>query len=95
MLDVIALIAGILYGYSNPGSEDRVHLLKKGVAIGLVLGFVITVFASFIGLAMVGPVIGATAGIVGGISVIIGVVYLTVIFVIGTLIGDFIENIRR
>jgi len=94
MLDVIALIAGILYGYSNPGSEDRVHLLKKGVAIGLVLGFVITVFASFIGLAMVGPVIGATAGIVGGISVIIGVVYLTVIFVIGTLIGDFIENIR-
>ncbi|MDP6459447.1 MAG: hypothetical protein QF673_00175 [Candidatus Hydrothermarchaeota archaeon] len=83
LLDVLAFIAGILYGYVNSGKEARGKMLRKGLKIGVLVGIVFAVLSMFIGGFMA---FGTTL-----IGSIIGIGFLTLMFVAGTVIGDWLE----
>ncbi|MBU2617299.1 MAG: hypothetical protein KKI07_01295 [Euryarchaeota archaeon] len=84
MLELLVGIAGLIYGYVKPGKEDKMALLKKGLVIGLALGVIFSLLGLFAGAGLLFAV-GTVAG------VLIAVIYLTIIFIIGTLIGDWLE----
>lgn len=84
VLELLVGIAGLIYGYVKPGKEDKMSLLKKGSMIGLALGVIFSLLGLFAGaglLLAVGTVV----------DVLIAVIYLTIIFIIGTFIGDWLE----
>lgn len=83
-LDLLAFIAGIIYGYVNPGKEAKGKILKKGLKIGVLIGIVFAVLNLFVGGFMT---FGATL-----IGSIIGIGFLTLMFVAGTIIGDWLEE---
>lgn len=83
-LDVLAFIAGMIYGYVNPGKESKGKMLRKGLRIGVLIGIVFAVLSMFIGGFLA---FGATL-----LGTIIGIGFLTVIFVAGTIIGDWLEE---
>jgi hypothetical protein len=87
-VDIIMIIVGIWYGYSRPGKEDRVHILNQGIKIGLILGVVIGFFGFIVG----GIFIALAAGIVGILGFFLIALRVSVIFIIGTFIGDFLEE---
>lgn len=83
-----AFVVGILFGWGNPGTEDRVHLLKTGTLFSLLLAF---------GYAMIGAAVGSNPlalgpGYVAGLAAFLGVVAL---FLTGTWVGDRVEARRR
>jgi len=84
VLDLLAFIAGIAYGYMNPGKESRKHLLKKGLKIGVLVGTFFAILNLFLGGFLA---FGATL-----IGTIVGIGVLTVIFVGGTIVGDWLEE---
>jgi general stress protein CsbA len=87
---VLMLVLGIVYGYTRPGKEDRVAILKKALLIGLVIGVVIGfIIALVLRVSLIGATIGATIG-----AVIIIVVF-AVFFIIGTMIGDWMEARKK
>jgi Mg/Co/Ni transporter MgtE len=83
-LDLLVFIAGVVYGYMSSGKEDKMKLLKKGLKIGVITGIVFGLLSFFIGGFLF---LGAT--IVGFIIII--AIY-TIIFIAGTIIGDFLET---
>jgi Mg/Co/Ni transporter MgtE len=84
VFDLLAFVAGIIYGYVNPGKEEKGKLLKKGLKIGVGVGIVFAVLNLFVGGFMS---FGATL-----IGSIIGIGFLTLIFIAGTIIGDWLEH---
>ena len=84
VLDILAFAAGIVYGYMKPGKESRKHLLKKGLKIGAVVAAFFAILNLFIGGFFA---FGATF-----IGTILGIAILTVIFVGGTIVGDWLEE---
>lgn len=86
LLEILSLIIGIIYGYIKPGKEDRVRLLKNGIVIGLVLGIIFIMIGTFINvkLLMMSSLIGSLA--------FIEIIIITVAFIIGTYIGDWLED---
>ena len=85
LLEFLVGIAGLIYGYVKPGKEDRMDLLKKGSIIGFALGVIFSLLGLFTGAWL----LFAVSTVVG---VLIAVIYLTIIFIIGTLIGDWLET---
>ncbi len=85
VLDLIALIAGIMYGYLKPGKEDKKALLKKGLLIGIIFSILFAGLAAIAGRSSLMFFAGSI------IAIIIGVLFLTVLFIIGTFIGDWLE----
>ncbi len=89
-LSILMIIIGIIYGYMKPGKEDRSALLKKGVVIGIILGAIMVV----LGLSVGGRgylLLGSLSGAVG-VFVFIEVIILTILFILGTYIGDMLER---
>lgn len=86
VLGWLVLFIGIAYGYMNPGKEDRMALLKKGTMIGVVLGIIFGVIGFFY--ARFSILGGLVYGFVG---TIIEIVLLTIFFIVGTYIGDWLE----
>ncbi len=86
LLEVLTIAIGAIYGYLKPGKEDRTALLKKGVLIGIVLGLVFT------GLGMLVNVRFLLLSGVVGFLIFIEVIILAVLFIIGTFIGDWLED---
>ena len=83
-LDLLVFIVGVVYGYISPGKEDKVRLLKNGLKIGVIAG----VLFGLLGLFMGGVLFfGATL-----IGFIIVIAIYTVIFIAGTIVGDFLES---
>jgi drug/metabolite transporter (DMT)-like permease len=84
MFDLLIFILGIVYGYITHGQEDKVRLLRNGLmlAVGAGIGF--------------GGISITYKGLAGFGATFVMAVYwislLTVIFVGGTVIGDFIER---
>lgn len=83
-IDLISFIVGLIYGYVNPGKEKRGELLKKGAMIGVGLAVVLSLLNLLLGgrLLMVAT---------GGSLIIIAIVYLTIMFIVGTIAGDWLE----
>ncbi len=87
-MDVLSLIVGLVYGYAKHGKEKRGELLRKGAMFGAGLGVVLAVINLLLG----GGILLAGATTVGAT---IAIVYLTVLFVIGTWIGDWLEAKKK
>jgi predicted membrane protein len=83
----IVLIIGIVYGYMTPGRQDKMALFKKGVLIGIVLA----VLFALVGYVTNTDPLGGGLG-TGVIGVLISIVFLSIAFVIGAWIGDWIEG---
>jgi CDP-diglyceride synthetase len=84
MWGLLVILGGLLYGWMTPGRQDKGHLLWNGFLLGIVVALV---------LALLGAAIGAQplplgAGLVG---IVLTVLILTVLFVLGTWLGDLIE----
>lgn len=93
MLGALVFLIGVIYGYSNPGKEDRIGLLKKGGGIGLILGMAIAVLLTLVGLLSRVFFFGIV-GIGAGFGILLSTVYFTVLFILGTIVGDFIEGMK-
>jgi hypothetical protein len=86
LLETLTFVLGIIYGYVSPGRENRGALLWKGLMIGVVLAIILVVLGLFLGF------VGSTIMALSGVFVFIEVVILTVLFIIGTWIGDWLEG---
>ena len=86
LLETLTFVLGIIYGYVSPGRENRSALLWKGLIVGIVLAII---------LAGLGLFVGGTIMALSGMAVFIELVILTVLFIIGTWIGDWIEGRSR
>jgi hypothetical protein len=84
-IDVIALVIGVIYGYISPGKEDKMGLLKKGIMYGIIIAVILAVLNLITG----GGLLMSGAG---AVATVIAVVYLTIFFIIGAFIGDFLES---
>jgi len=91
-LELLIIAVGIIYGYLKPGKEDRVALLKNGLIIGIVLGIVVVVFGMLVdSRILVHSGVAVMVGLVGMFVFILAVI-LAILFIIGTFIGDWLEE---
>ena len=49
LLEILAFIIGLIYGYVKPGKEKRWELFKKGIIYGIILGIIFGFIGLFIG----------------------------------------------
>lgn len=85
MWGLLAFVIGLLYGWLKPGRQDKSQLLMRGLVIGLIIGLV---------LALLGFAIGSNPVYVGSgiLGIILGVVIISLLFVLGVWLGDLIEG---
>jgi hypothetical protein len=88
LLHGVVVIAGIIFGYVKTGREDRVNILKEGLKTGLFVGVLFGIYGLLTGNILVSLARGFT-GVIG--FMIVGLV-VSAEFLIGTLIGDFLEE---
>ena len=86
LLEALTIAIGAIYGYLKPGKENRMELLKKGVLIGIILGLVLTGFGMLVNIKFL-----LLSSIVG-LFMFVEVVILAVLFILGTFIGDWLEE---
>ncbi|GBE54576.1 hypothetical protein BMS3Bbin15_00734 [archaeon BMS3Bbin15] len=89
---IITFFIGIAYGYFNPGREDRKTMLKKGAYFGIIIGLL---FALIISVFEARPGTATLTAIGVLIAVFITIINLTILFIAGTWIGDWIERKRK
>jgi hypothetical protein len=87
-IDVLIVLAGVVYGYVRPGKEDRMHILKKGLKIGVIIGAAVGLFGLLTGNILVALAAGFSGILVFALVALI----ISIEFVIGTFIGDFLEE---
>ncbi|MFQ6136269.1 MAG: hypothetical protein ACE5PM_03715 [Candidatus Hydrothermarchaeales archaeon] len=80
---------GILYGYLKPGKEKPGDLMYKGAEIGVILACIFALLIVFVGGISFPLAMGI--GIMGYFGIIVGVVYFTILFAVGAILGDFLE----
>lgn len=85
---LIALLAGIAYGYMAAGKQDKSRLFLKGLLIGVVLAVVVAVLAFLFDFNVLG------LGDQGFLSIIINTALLALAFIVGVWIGDMLEHRR-
>jgi len=90
-LDVVIILAGAIYGYVRPGKEDKVQILKSGLRWGLILGVVLGV----IGLVLNRSFVAVGAGISGVVLLLVVAFVISIEFIIGTALGDFLEGVIK
>lgn len=88
--ELLIVLIGVTFGYLRPGREDKIGLLKNGIIVGILLAVIITfifmIFAPNIGLGLL------ILGGIGATRFFFEVIVLTLLFIIGTFIGDWIES---
>lgn len=85
---LVTIVVGILYGWLSPGRQQRMQLFKTGLLIGVVLGLALALLGYFYGANPLG--LG-----VGFLDILISVVVLTLLFILGTWIGDLLERATK
>ncbi len=90
-LDALIVLVGVIYGFTHPGKEDKINILKKGLKYGFFIGILIGIIGLFSGNVFV----AFAAGTVGIIGVVIVAFIISVEFIIGTFIGDLLEGILK
>ncbi len=86
LLEALTIAIGAVYGYMKPGKENRTELFKKGLLIGIILGLVFT------GLGMLVNIKFLLLSSIVGFLMFVEVVILAVLFILGTFIGDWLEE---
>ena len=89
--EILNLILGIAFGFIHKGREDYYALLKTGVIVGLVLGIIFVLAAKYV-------ISGGKSidfGSLGTPGFFIEIFIFLIIFIIGSFIGDKIEQIVR
>ena len=84
-LEIFAFLIGLVYAFVRSGKENRSRLFRNGVIIGIILALIL------VGL---GVLTGGTVLLIGavvGIYVLFEIVILTILFIVGTYIGDWLE----
>lgn len=84
-LEIFAFLLGLVYAFVRPGKENRSRLFRDGVIIGVILAIILVGLGVLTGGAVL------LVGTVVGIYTVIEVVILTILFIIGTYIGDWLE----
>jgi len=87
-LELLNFIIGIAFGFFHRGKEDFVGILKNSAIIGLVLGSIFVLASMF--LLPEGISIGD--GFLGVYRIFIVIILFVIIFIMGALIGDWIEG---
>lgn len=85
--ELLVLVIGIVYGYAKPGKQSKWQIFKTGLLIGIVLALLFAILGAF------GDLRGLSADALGTgvVSIVVGVVILTIIFIVGVWIGDILE----
>ena len=86
LFELATIVIGAIYGYLKPGKEDRADLLKKGVLIGVILGLIFTGLGMLVNIRFL-----LLSGLVGFL-IFVEVIIIAVLFVLGTFIGDWLEE---
>jgi cytochrome c biogenesis protein CcdA len=88
--ELLALIIGVTFGYIRRGKEDQVVLIKQGLVIGVIIGFILGILSIFTPSGM-----SIRAGIEGAVGITVRAIILALIFVIGVMIGDYFEMLKK
>ncbi|MDD1708224.1 MAG: hypothetical protein LUQ33_03515 [Methanoregulaceae archaeon] len=88
--ELLALIIGVAFGYFRSGKEDQVVLIKQGLVIGIIVGFILGILSIFTPSGM-----SIHAGIEDAVGITVRVIILALIFVIGVMIGDYLEMQKK
>jgi cation transport ATPase len=89
--EILTFILGIIYGYAGPGKENLGALLRNGLLIGTWLGIIFVV----LGLLWSPGLLALGAYTASAAIIFLEIVILTVLFIIGTWIGDWFEERSR
>ena len=81
---LVTFFVGMIYGWLAPGRQSKSRLFINGLVIGLILALVF----GLLGYLTEAPPIG----IPGMLGIVVSVLVLTLLFVLGTWIGDLIEG---
>lgn len=88
MLELLALIIGIVFGFVHKGKEDYMGLLRNSAICGLAVGVLFVLLSAFL--------FPETTSIIGGafgvFSIFVVIIIYVIIFIIGAFIGDLIES---
>jgi membrane-associated protease RseP (regulator of RpoE activity) len=90
MFGWLVLLVGIVYGYLKPGRQDKKQMLKTGAIVGLVL----SVLLALLGMAVDFNPLGLPVGTNTFLGTVVAFIVMTVIFVIGVWVGDWLEGLR-
>lgn len=85
MWGILALLIGFLYGWLKPGAQDKSQILVKGLVFGVIVALVLAV----LGYAFGSNPIYFGSGLLG---LILGVVVITLVFILGVWLGDLVEG---
>lgn len=84
-LEIFAFLIGLVYAFVRSGKENRSRLFRNGVIIGIILALILVGLGVLTGGAVL------LMGAVVGIYVLLEIVILTILFIVGTYIGDWLE----
>lgn len=79
---------GIAFGYFQPGRQDKSQLFKKGLLWGLVVAIVVALLGWALKLNPLG------LGDVGFLGILWAAIVLSILFIVGVWLGDWIEGRR-
>ena len=88
LLEILALILGIVFGFIHKGKEDYTGLLRNSAICGLIVGVLFVLLPAFLSPKTTTIFEGA----VGVFSFFVVIIIYVIIFIIGAFIGDLIEG---
>ena len=89
MWGLVVFLIGIVYGWWKPGRQDKMDILKTGVVVGIVLAIVFALLGVAVNFNPLGLELGT-----GMLGTLLAIIVLTVVFILGVFIGDWIEGMR-
>ena len=90
-LELLNFVIGIAFGFFHRGKEDFVGILKNSAIIGLVLGSIFVIASMF----LVPEGISIDVSFLGVYRIFIVIFLFVIIFVMGALIGDWLEGVLK
>jgi len=90
-LELLNFIIGIAFGFFHRGEEDFVGILKNSAIIGIILGSILVVVSMF----LVPEGISVGDSFLGVYRIFIVIILFVIIFVMGALIGDWLEGVLK
>lgn len=86
---LVIFLVGIAYGYMVKGKTDKSEVFKKGLLWGVVVAIVVALLGFLFNVNPLG------LGDAGFLGIVLSFVVLTLLFILGVWIGDWIESRRE